>query len=179
MTNLRMDDHSVVALQLGRRPRSEVVVGARCHLGIPVVIDVPPILDDGTPFPTTYWLTCPLALLRISRLESNGGVKDADSLIASDKAVADAYGAAMERYRRHRDLLIRPDWEGPRPSGGIAGSQGGVKCLHAQYADTVSGNDNPVGVDVAEMIEPLDCTVPCVILGNAGWERNVEWVEPR
>ena len=173
-----MDDRSVVALQLGRRPRSEVIVGARCHLGIPVVIDVPPILDDGTPFPTTYWLTCPLALLRISRLESGGGVKAADSLIAADEGFADAYRTAMERYRRHRNSLIPPDWYGPRPSGGIAGSQGGVKCLHAHYADTASGNDNPVGADVADMVEPLDCTVPCVVLSDEGWERNVEWTEP-
>jgi hypothetical protein len=99
-------------------------------------------------------------------------------LIASDEGFAAAYGIAMERYRRHRDSLIPPGWEGPRPSGGIAGSQGGVKCLHAQYADTVSGNDNPVGADVAETIEPLDCTVTCVILGSDGWERNVEWAEP-
>lgn len=173
-----MDDRSVVALQLGRRPRSEVVVAARCHLGIPVVIDVPPILDDGTPFPTTHWLTCPLALLRISRLESSGGVKNADRLIASDEALADAYRTSMERYRRHRDSLIPPDWEGPRPSGGIAGSQGGVKCLHAQYADTVSGNDNPVGADVADVVEPLDCAVPCVVVSSEGWERNLDWTEP-
>jgi hypothetical protein len=173
-----MDDRSVVALQLGRRPRSEVIVGGRCHLGVPVVIDVPPILDDGTPFPTTHWLTCPLALLRISRLESGGGVKDADNLIAADKAFADAFGTAMDRYRRHRDSLIPPDWEGPRPSGGIAGSRGGVKCLHAQYADTASGNDNPVGANIAGMIEPLNCTVPCVILNGETWECNAEWAEP-
>ena len=37
--------------------------GSRCHLGLPVVVRVPPILDDGTPFPTHYWLTCPLAVV--------------------------------------------------------------------------------------------------------------------
>ncbi len=178
MTKHRMDDRSVVELQIGRPPRSLVEVGARCHLGLPTVIDVPPILDDGTPFPTTHWLTCPLALLRVSRLESEGGVRDADALIASDPVAAEAFGVAMDRYRVRRDSLIPADWDGPRPSGGVAGSQGGVKCLHAQYADTASGNDNPIGSGVAAKIEPLDCVAPCVLDGPEGWIRNEAWVEP-
>lgn len=178
MTKPRMDDRSVVELQIGRPPRSEVSVGARCHFGLPVVIDVPPILDDGTPFPTTYWLTCPLALLRVSRLESEGGVRDADALIASDPVAAEAFVGAMDRYRLHRDSLIPKGWEGPRPSGGVAGSKGGVKCLHAQYADTASGNENLIGANVAARVEPLDCTEPCVTEGPEGWTRNDAWVEP-
>jgi hypothetical protein len=178
MTKPRMDDRSVVEIQIGRPPRSVVTVGARCHLGLPIVIDVPPILDDGTPFPTTHWLTCPLALLRVSRLESEGGVRDADALIAADSVIAEAFGDAMNRYRARRDSLIPADWDGPRPSGGVAGSQGGVKCLHAQYADTVSGNRNPIGSDVAAKIEPLDCSVRCVVDGPGGWVRNVDWFEP-
>lgn len=173
-----MDDRSVVELQIGRPPRSAVVVGVRCHFGLPVVIDVPPILDDGTPFPTTHWLTCPLAMLRLSRIESAGGVRDADALVASDPAVKDAFDSAMERYRRQRDALIPADWNGARPSGGVAGSQGGVKCLHAQYADAASGNENPIGADVAARIEPLDCAVPCVVEDREGSVRNGEWAEP-
>jgi hypothetical protein len=173
-----MDDRSVVALQIGRPPRSDVDVGVKCHFGLPVVIDVPPILDDGTPFPTTHWLTCPLAMLRVSRLESAGGVRDADALVASDPAVKHAFDTAMERYRQQRDSLIPADWDGPRPSGGVAGSQGGVKCLHAQYADTASGNENPIGSDVAARIEPLDCIVPCVVEDPDGWVRNDAWAEP-
>jgi hypothetical protein len=173
-----MDDHAVVELQIGRPPRSEVTVGSRCHLGMPIVIDVPPILDDGTPFPTTHWLTCPLALLRISRLESHGGVRDADARIASDPVLSEAFGVAMERYRLNRDSLIPSEWEGPRPTGGIAGSMGGVKCLHAQYADTASGNDNPIGADVAARVEPLNCTMPCVVETPEAWARNEAWLEP-
>jgi hypothetical protein len=178
MTKPKMDERSVVEAQLGRPPRSGVIVGSRCHLGLPIVIDVPPILDDGTPFPTSYWLTCPLARLRISRLESGGGVRDADDLIASDAELAESFGAAMDRYQEHRDSLIPEDWDGPRPSGGIAGSRGGVKCLHAQYADTISGNTNPIGVEVASKVDPLDCKVTCVIETPLGWARNEDWVEP-
>ncbi|GMQ94206.1 MAG: DUF501 domain-containing protein [Acidimicrobiia bacterium] len=173
-----MDDSSVVAVQLRRPPRSSVEVRVRCHLGLPVVIDVPPILDDGTPFPTTHWLTCPLALRRISRIESAGGVGAADSLVADDPSVADSFAAAMKRYELNRDKLIPSDWDGPRPTGGVAGSRGGVKCLHAQYADTAAGNDNPIGADVAVQIEPLDCVAACVIPAAGGVAFNEEWTEP-
>ena len=184
-----MDDRAVVAVQIGREPRSKVVVAARCHLGLPVVIDVPPILEDGTPFPTTHWLTCPLATTRISRIESDGGVRDADALISSDIDVAERFSLAMARYESTRDELIPDTWDGPRPSGGIAGSSGGVKCLHAQYADTAAGNVNPIGEGVAERIEPLGCLVPCVVASTddpegqsaatrTGAVRNPEWVEP-
>lgn len=173
-----MDDRSVVAVQIGRPPRSEVKVRTRCRLGLPVVIDVPPILDDGTPFPTTHWLTCPLAVLRISRIEAAGGVRAAEALVATDRRTAEAFDAAMKRYGAHRDTLLPTDWQGPTPSGGVGGSQGGVKCLHAQYADTAVGNDNPIGADVASRIEPLDCSVACVIATSDGASRNEAWVAP-
>lgn len=173
-----MDDRKAVELQLGRPPRSAVVVESRCHFGLPVAIDVPPLLDDGTPFPTTHYLTCPLATLRISRLESDGGVRQADEDIAADEDLADAWSAAMGRYRRERDARIPDGYVGPRPSGGIAGSQWGVKCLHAQYADTSAGNENPIGARVADLVEPLDCVKPCVISADGVIVRNIEWQEP-
>jgi hypothetical protein len=174
----KMDDTDVVEIQIGRSPRSVINVRTRCHLGLPVVIDVPPILDDGTPFPTTHWLTCPLAVVRISRLESAGGVRDADSRIRSDPDLGAVFDASMHRYKAERDAQIPADWVGPKPTGGIAGSRGGVKCLHAQYADTAAGNPNPIGEDVAARIEPLGCTVACVADIGEGPVRNVRWVEP-
>jgi hypothetical protein len=173
-----MDDRSVVAVQIGREPRSSVVVRTRCHLGLPVVIDVPPILDDGTPFPTTHWLTCPLATTRISRIESAGGVRAADNLVATDPDVALAFAESMARYEQERNRLLPEGWDGPVPSGGIAGSGGGVKCLHAQYADTAAGNMNPIGEDVASEVEPLGCLTPCVVDSVDGATRNEAWTEP-
>lgn len=174
-----MDDRSVVELQIGRPVRSPVSVRTRCHLDMPVVIDVPPILDDGTPFPTTHWLTCPLAMLRISRLESAGGVKKADDDLLENSELAAAFAESNHRYETAREELVPADWSGPRPSGGVAGSRGGVKCLHAQYADTAAGNANPFGSRVAEMVEPLDCAVACVISGTSGVEKNDQWKEPQ
>jgi hypothetical protein len=174
-----MDDRAVVEAQLERTVRSAVRIESRCHLGLPVVTEVPPILDDGTPFPTTHWLTCPLATRRIGRLEAAGGVAEADELVDTDPEFAAAFEAAMNRYESERDRMIPADHTGPRPSGGVAGSSRGVKCLHAHYADTAAGNDNPVGARTASAIEPLDCAVPCVIEMDGSTVRNPSWVEPK
>ena len=172
-----MDDRDAVEIQIGRPPRSPVVAAARCHLGLPVVIEVPPLLDDGTPFPTHFWLSCPLAVTRIARIESAGGVRDADARIAADPELAERYRAAMVRYQRDRDSLIPSDHSGPAPRGGVAGSSGGVKCLHAHYADHAAGNPNPIGETTASSIEPLNCTVPCVIAAPEAIP-NPRWKEP-
>lgn len=173
-----MDDRQVVAIQIERTPRSVVDVVARCHLGLPVVTKVPPHLDDGTPFPTTYWLSCPLALRRIGRLEADGGVKKAEARINTDADFRELHHQAMQRYEADRDALIETDAPTYRPSGGVGGTRIGVKCLHAHYADHAAGNTNPVGADTASSIEPLDCQVPCVVSESGVVARNPEWVEP-
>jgi uncharacterized protein len=174
-----MDDRDVVAAQIEREPRAPVVVLSRCHLGMPVVIGVPPFLDDGTPFPTSFWLTCPLAVRRIGRVEAGGGVGEAEVRLADDAEFAAAYRSAMERYEADREARIPPDHPGPRPTGGVGGSHGGVKCLHAHYADHAAGNQNPIGAGVAADVEPLDCVEPCVEEVDGIVVRNPAWVEPR
>ncbi len=173
-----MDDRRVVAVQIDREPRSVVDVVARCPLGLPTVTKVPPLLDDGTPFPTSFWLTCPLASKRIGRLEAEGGVKKAEAKLDTDPEFAAAHEAAMRRYENDRDRLIEPEREGPRPSGGVGGSRRGVKCLHAHYADHAAGNANPVGAETAASIEPLDCAIACVVEIDGATVANPLWVEP-
>lgn len=165
-----MTDEATVEAQIGRPLRAPAEVLARCHLGLPVAVAVPPLLDDGTPFPTRYWLSCPLAVIRVGRLESGGGVKRMEAKAAVDPSFGEALEAAHTRYAAERDALVPAGTE-PRPTGGVGGTRRGVKCLHAHYADWAAGNANPVGRLVAEWIEPLDCVVPCVIDGSM----NPEW----
>ena len=169
-----MTDGEAVEAQLGRPLRSAAVVVARCPLGLPVVTVVPPLLDDGTPFPTRYWLTCPLANRRIGRLEGAGGVKSLERHAEGVPEFGARLAAAHERYATERDAHV-PEGHTPAPSGGVAGSATGVKCLHAHYADHAAGNDNPVGEAAAPFVEPLDCTIPCVVDGV----RNPAWTEPK
>jgi len=173
-----MDDDAVVAAQIGRPLRSAAAPARRCHLGLPVVIVVPPLLDDGTPFPTRYWLCCPLALRRVGRLESASGVTAMERRAAADADFGLRLRAANRRYAAERDSALA-DGAGPRPSGGVGGARDGVKCLHAHYADHAAGHDNPVGEAVAAWVEPLDCSEPCVAEEAGRVVVNSRWREPR
>lgn len=166
-----MSDRDVVEIQIGRPLRAESEVVSRCHLELPVVIRVPPILEDGTPFPTLYWLTCPLARTRIGRLEGSGGVRRMENKAGSDGEFARALEEAHRSYAEEREALVDDNVE-PAPSGGVGGTAHGVKCLHAHYAHTRAGGANPVGALVDSWIGPLDCVVPCVKEGGM----NPQWV---
>ncbi len=130
---------------LGREPRADFEVVVRDAAGAPVVIRNAPLLDDGTPMPTRYWLVDRELSMRVARLESSGGVRAAEAAV--DPA---AVAAAHARYARERDAAIPADWSGPRPHGGVAGTRTGVKCLHAHYAYFLAGGDDPVGRWVSE-----------------------------
>jgi hypothetical protein len=166
------EDRGIVEAQIGRPLRADSQVVARCHLDMPVVVRVPPHLDDGTPFPTLYWLTCPLAAKRIGRLEGSGGVKRMEAKARSDPDFAEALERAHADYSSERDGYLSRE-SGPVPSGGVGGTAEGVKCLHAHYAHTAAGRQNPVGQLVAAWIEPLDCEVRCVVDGDI----NPDWVD--
>jgi hypothetical protein len=106
-----------------------------------------PVLDDGTPMPTRYWLVGKQARLAIDRLESAGGVSAAEQAVATVELER-----AHRDYAAERDAALPPQWEGPRPSGGVGGTRRGVKCLHAHYAWYLVGGDDPVGRWVAEQL---------------------------
>ena len=115
--------------------------------GDPVVLRNAPLLADGTPMPTRYWLIGPALRRQVDRLESAGGVRAAEAAVDPD-ALADAH----RRYAAERDAALPGGWDGPRPSGGVGGTRTGVKCLHAHYAWYLSGGDDPVGRWVAERL---------------------------
>ena len=141
-------DHLAVTALLGRAPNGNFVVVLRRTDGRPVVIANDPHLRDGKPMPTRYWLVDPEIRALVGRLESQGGVRRAESEVG----VA-ALGEAHARYAQERDALIPPDWAGPRPHGGVGGTRHGVKCLHAHVAWWLAGGDDPVGRWVAERVE--------------------------
>lgn len=133
---------------LGREPRSDIEVVVRHADGSPVVIRNPPLLDDGTPMATLYWLVGEPERTRVSELESGGGVKSAAAEVDPD-GLADAH----RRYAAERDAALPAGYEGPRPFGGVGGTRVGVKCLHAHYAWFLAGGDDPVGRWVEERLK--------------------------
>jgi hypothetical protein len=142
-------EHDVASLTqlLGRPPRAEFEVVVRSDAGEPAVIRNAPLLDDGTPMPTRFWLVDPALSLRVARLESDGGVRAAEAAVD-----AGALQAAHDAYASERDAAIAPDHAGPRPHGGVGGTRRGVKCLHAHYAYFLAGGDDPVGRWVAQQL---------------------------
>ena len=142
------DDHAAVTALLGREPRSAFEVVVRHTDGSPVVIRNPPILDDGTPMATRYWLVGEPERRLVSELESEGGVRAAQAAV--DPA---ELAAAHARYRAERDAAIPDEVTGPRPSEGVGGTRVGVKCLHAHYAWYLAGGDDPVGRWVDERLK--------------------------
>jgi hypothetical protein len=133
------DDEAVAEL-LGRRPAGEFTVAVRGPDGVPVVIANAPLLRDGTPMPTRYWLVDPALRAAVGSLEAAGGVRQAEREV--DAAVLEQ---SHRRYAAERDALIPSEWSGPRPSGGVGGTRAGVKCLHAHLAWWLAGGDDPVG----------------------------------
>jgi len=133
-------DWEAVARLLGKAPQGTFEVVVRDAAGGPVVILNSPLLGDGTPMPTRYWLVGRVERESVSRLESTGGVRAAEAAV--DTAEIDA---AHALYRALRDAAMPPGHRGPRPTGGVGGTRRGVKCLHAHLAWFLAGGPDPVG----------------------------------
>lgn len=136
----RTHDLAVLTDRLGRPPEADFVVWVRDEAGDPVVIRNAPLMADGRPMPTRYWLVDPALVRAVSRLESAGGVREAEAQIEPD-----ALQTAHAAYAAERDAALPVGHTGPRPSGGVGGTNRGVKCLHAHYAHHLAGGDDPVG----------------------------------
>jgi len=140
-------DVDAVTALLGRRPAGAFEVVVRDEAGEPQVIRNAPLLDDGTPMPTLYWLVGSRPRTLVSRLEAAGGVRRAEAEV-DPTALADAH----RRYAAERDAALPAGHRGARPSGGVGGTARGVKCLHAHYAWYLAGGDDPVGRWVSERL---------------------------
>ena len=159
-------DEAAVAAQLGREPRAIHEVGHRCPCGQPDVVTTEPRLPNGTPFPTTYYLTCPRAASRIGTLEGSGLMKEMQDRLATDPDLAAAYRAAHERYLAARARLAAdvglsvPEIEGVS-AGGMPDR---VKCLHVLAGQSLAQGRgaNPLGDEVLDALGDWWSSGPCV-----------------
>jgi uncharacterized protein len=150
-------DRRLIEAQIGREVRGSVAVAARCRYGLPSVVRTAPLLADGTPFPTLYWLACPAARVAVGRLEAAGWNARLSERVAADPELAAAHAAAHASYLAQRDAMA------PLPGNpGVGGLPGRVKCLHALYAHHTATGANPVGRIVGQAVDPIDCPGPCV-----------------
>ncbi|WP_396027322.1 DUF501 domain-containing protein [Actinomyces ruminicola] len=137
-------DLETLRVQLGRVPRGVVDVAARCACGRPTVVRTAPRLPDGSPFPTTYYLTHPAAVRGCSTLEAEHLMEDFNRRLADDPELAAAYAAAHADYLARRAELGSPAEIEGISAGGMPTR---VKCLHALlgHALAVGRGINPIG----------------------------------
>lgn len=151
------NDERLIAAQLGRVPMGDWSVAARCTFGRPTVILTHPMLADGSPFPTLYWLTCPWIRSRVDTLESAGEIGEWAARLKADSALSADLLAADAIYRERRAAAAGGC--DPMPSKGIAGQRDplATKCLHAHVANALAGIDDPIGTAVLGALEDATC----------------------
>lgn len=146
-------DLAAVAAQLGRPPRGVRQIAHRCPCGQPDVVRTQPLLPDGTPFPTTYYATCPRLTGAVSTLEGQGLMREMDARLAADPGLAAAYRRAHEDYLARRAELGQVAQLEGVSAGGMPGR---VKCLHALVAHSlaVGPGVNPLGDQTLDRLAP-------------------------
>jgi len=153
-------DIAIVSEQLGRPARGVVSIAHRCPCGLPDVVETEPRLPDGTPFPTTYYLTCPRATSAVSTLEASGLMREMTERLATDAELAGQYAAAHQDYLRRRAAL----GDVPEIAGVSAGGMPDrVKCLHVLVAHSlaVGRGVNPLGDESLDALPNWWASGPC------------------
>ncbi len=138
------EDIAAVSRQLGRPARGVIGIAARCGCGQPTVVATRPRLDDGTPFPTLYYLSHPAATIAMSALEATGVMTELSAVLGDDADIAADYQAAHRAYLADRDSIgTVPELAGIS-AGGMPSR---VKCLHALAAHALAAGPgvNPIG----------------------------------
>lgn len=143
-------DLDIVRAQLGRLPRGVVGIAARAADGEPLVVATAPRLPDGTPFPTTYYLTHPAYVAEASRLESHGVMAEWTAELVADEDLRAAYADAHRAYLDDRAQIGAAAGTGPVDEiadFSAGGMPARVKCLHALVAHSLVAGPgvNPIG----------------------------------
>ena len=175
MEPVSLADERIITSQIGRDARGVIGIPRRCVYGYPQVATVYPLLD-GKPFPTLYWLTCPLLHREIAALEADGMIGQIEQEIAASPELSEQVTRAHRSYiEERRHLLPRQDLayleeNGMLPAlmergiGGIADFTR-IKCLHLHVAHALVAQ-NPVGKIVLDRLEQRECPSDSVICAS-------------
>ena len=158
-------DLACIGQQLQREPRDVAAISYRCPCGKPAVVETPPRLNDGTPFPTLYYATCPRLTAAISTLENGGLMAEMNERLKSDPDLAGSYAAAHEDYLAARNALAKKmNLNVPEVDGISAGGMPDrVKCLHSLIAHSLSAGPevNPLGDEALSKLPKWWIDNPC------------------
>lgn len=152
-------DFAVIETQMGRRKFDKSIllgVASRCSLGNPRVL-LCKSLNDGKPFPTNFWLSCPKLVRLAGEIESQGGVGELENFIQSEGL--ESWIEYNKKHARIRlSLASEEEIKYLAPSAyrdfcdaniGIGGirvtGEARVKCLHLQVASWLALGIHPGG----------------------------------
>jgi len=166
VSTIEARDEAAIEAQLGRPPRSIHGIGHRCPCGNPDVVSTEPRLDDGTPFPTTFYLTCPRAASLIGTLEASGLMREMTARLAEDEDLAAAYARAHEAYLAARAEIADETGQSVPEIDGVSagGMPARVKCLHVLAGQSLAQGRgvNPLGDEVLDALGAWWTDGPCV-----------------
>jgi hypothetical protein len=157
-------DLVALTTELGRPPRGLRAIAHRCGHGLPVVVQTDPLLPDGTPFPTLFYLCCSTLNSTVGRMESGGVMAEMTEKLTADAVLAAHYQRANDSYLTERNQLH---------DLGIQVTAGGmptrVKCLHVLIAHSlaVGPGINPLGDEAIRLLPAYSHERPCVSLSDA------------
>lgn len=152
------EDLEVMRIQLGRDMRGVHSIARRCACGRPAVVRTAPRLEDGTPFPTSLYLTLPTMVLALSRVEATGELARLTEELQTDAELARSYRLAHERYLERRAELGEAHEVAHVSAGGMPHR---VKCLHALVGQ---------GLAEGEGVNPISDRVLAEIIADASIE---------
>jgi len=155
------EDLKVIETQLGRTPRDVHAIAYRCPCGKPAVVETPPRLSNGEPFPTFFYATCPRLTAAISTLETTGMMGEMNDRLEADPELSGAYAAAHDDYIAARSVLQMDVPEVENVSAG--GMPNRVKCLHSLIAHSLSAGPgvNPLGDEALLALPDWWKNMPC------------------
>jgi uncharacterized protein len=153
-------DIAAVSSQLGRPARGIRSIAHRCNCGLPDVVETEPRLPDGTPFPTTFYVTCPRLASAIGRLEAEGMMKEMTDRLATDEDLAARYRAAHESYLARREAIEHVEEIDGITAGGMPTR---VKCLHVLVGHSLAEGQgvNPLGDEALAALPDWGRRGPC------------------
>lgn len=170
MEKVTEKDLAIVAAQLQRIPRDVYGVGHRCPCGAIDVVQTPPRLADGTPFPTFYYATCPKLTAAISTLESSGLMTQMNERLQSEPELMGQYQAAHVDYETARDVVAKElNLDVPEVKGVTAGGMPDrVKCLHSLIAHSLAAGEgiNPLGDEALAKLPNWWENKACIDISN-------------
>ena len=163
MREATQEDLKCIGIQLGRKPRDVHAIAYRCPCGNPAVVETPPRLSDGTPFPTFFYATCPRLTGAISTLESSGLMAEMNHRLATEPQLAGDYAMAHRAYLEARAGLGIVVEEIEDISAG--GMPDRVKCLHSLVAHSLAAGHgfNRLGDEALAKLPKWWLDDPCTL----------------